>query len=480
MPNAPQPESAHVGHSHDEAVSGRQSGLSRCAAAVSHGRLLRDVFRRRQDGRPRAGPGAHQPRQGRERRADGRLSVSSARKLPRQADRRRPAGRDLRAGRRPQAGQGTGPPRSDAHRHRRHASPTTRCSIREPATTWPPSSASGDSAEQLSGLAWVELSTGRFHAACFPAARSSPTNWRASTRPNACWPKTPTPPAGACSIRPSCSRDGPAGPFRIDPAREVLLKHFGTASLEGFGFDDADCAGDPRRRRRARLSHRNAKSVAGAHRSRWSAIRPATRWRSTRRRAAAWKSRGTMRDGRREGSLLAVLDRTVTAMGSRLLADWLANPLDRRRARSTSGSTPWPNWSPTPALADELRETLRGIYDLQRLLARVTTGRASPRDLALRRPHAGRGCRQIKAKITARRSALLGQLEERARSVLPRCAAGSSRRWSTTARWRAARAASSATASAPSWTRCASWPAAASSGSPAIRPRKPSGPASRA
>ena len=35
----------------------------------------------------------------------------------------------------------------------------------------------------------------------------------------------------------------------------------------------------------------------------------------------------TLRDGRREGSLLAVLDRTVTAMGSRLLAEWLANPL---------------------------------------------------------------------------------------------------------------------------------------------------------
>jgi len=35
----------------------------------------------------------------------------------------------------------------------------------------------------------------------------------------------------------------------------------------------------------------------------------------------------TIREGRREGSLLAVLDQTVTAMGSRLLADWVANPL---------------------------------------------------------------------------------------------------------------------------------------------------------
>ena len=35
----------------------------------------------------------------------------------------------------------------------------------------------------------------------------------------------------------------------------------------------------------------------------------------------------TIREGRREGSLLWVLDRTVTAMGSRLLAQWVANPL---------------------------------------------------------------------------------------------------------------------------------------------------------
>src|SRR5437763_16897423 len=35
----------------------------------------------------------------------------------------------------------------------------------------------------------------------------------------------------------------------------------------------------------------------------------------------------TLRDGKREGSLLGVLDRTVTCLGARLLADWLASPL---------------------------------------------------------------------------------------------------------------------------------------------------------
>jgi DNA mismatch repair protein MutS len=117
----------------------------------------------------------------------------------------------------------------------------------------------------------------------------------------------------------------------------------------------------------------------------------------------------TLREGRREGSLLAVLDRTVTAMGSRLLADWVANPLidvtaiNRRLdavAELVAGRR----------LTDELRQQLRGIYDMQRLLARITTGRASPRDLA----HISQtlaALPAVKAKLAGRRSELLVQLD---------------------------------------------------------------------
>src|SRR5262249_27508653 len=89
----------------------------------------------------------------------------------------------------------------------------------------------------------------------------------------------------------------------------------------------------------------------------------------------------TIRTGSREGSLLAVIDKTVTPMGARLLADWIANPLtnlaaiDARldavaRLTGAAGSR------------EALRSELRGVYDLERLLARVATGRASPRDLS--------------------------------------------------------------------------------------------------
>ena len=49
--------------------------------------------------------------------------------------------------------------------------------------------------------------------------------------------------------------------------------------------------------------------------------------------AATWRSleiTQTLRDGRRDGALLGVIDRTVTSMGARTLADWLRQAFDRR------------------------------------------------------------------------------------------------------------------------------------------------------
>ncbi|MGA2798384.1 MAG: DNA mismatch repair protein MutS, partial [Thermoguttaceae bacterium] len=117
----------------------------------------------------------------------------------------------------------------------------------------------------------------------------------------------------------------------------------------------------------------------------------------------------TLREGRREGSLLAILDRTVTAMGSRLLAQWLANPLtDAALLRARHEAVD--ELVADASLCAELIETLRRVYDVERLLARVTTGRASPRDLGF----LGRTLRWLpglKAKLTARKSPLINELE---------------------------------------------------------------------
>jgi DNA mismatch repair protein MutS len=117
----------------------------------------------------------------------------------------------------------------------------------------------------------------------------------------------------------------------------------------------------------------------------------------------------TMREGRRDGSLLAVLDHTVTAMGSRMLAEWVASPLtdcDEINERLDAVE----ELIADGALRRELREQLRDVYDIERLLARVTTGRCSPRDLRF----IGRtlaSLPKIKAKLTARKSMLLQKLE---------------------------------------------------------------------
>ena len=86
------------------------------------------------------------------------------------------------------------------------------------------------------------------------------------------------------------------------------------------------------------------------------------------------------RDNTRQGTLLQAVDRTCTAPGARLLASWLARPLAAVDAISARHDA-------VEALINEdstresLREALDAVYDLERLLARVATGRCHARDL---------------------------------------------------------------------------------------------------
>src|SRR6201999_1720577 len=85
--------------------------------------------------------------------------------------------------------------------------------------------------------------------------------------------------------------------------------------------------------------------------------------------------------GERRGSLLDAIDRTVTAAGSRLLAQRLAAPLTdgaaiARRLDAVSAFV-----ADSPARED-IRAILRGAPDMSRALARLSVGRGGPRDLA--------------------------------------------------------------------------------------------------
>jgi DNA mismatch repair protein MutS len=85
--------------------------------------------------------------------------------------------------------------------------------------------------------------------------------------------------------------------------------------------------------------------------------------------------------GERRGSLLAAIDRTVTAAGSRLLAQRLAAPLTdpAEIAHRLDAVSAFVNDS---AMRGDLRGTLKTVPDLARALARIVVGRGGPRDLA--------------------------------------------------------------------------------------------------
>jgi DNA mismatch repair protein MutS len=111
-------------------------------------------------------------------------------------------------------------------------------------------------------------------------------------------------------------------------------------------------------------------------------------------------------DGRRQGSLLAVIDRTVTGAGARLLAERLAAPLaslapiQARLAEVTGFVT-------DAAARDGCRERLKGVADIARALSRLVLGRGGPRDLrALATGLAA--ARTLQAGLKAREPALAG------------------------------------------------------------------------
>lgn len=88
----------------------------------------------------------------------------------------------------------------------------------------------------------------------------------------------------------------------------------------------------------------------------------------------------TLMGGRRAGSLLHIIDKTVTALGGRMLRHWLSYPLvdvDAINARLDAVT----ELVSRPALRDDLRAALDDVYDLERLCGKVSSGTANARDL---------------------------------------------------------------------------------------------------
>ncbi|MDR3639144.1 MAG: DNA mismatch repair protein MutS, partial [Isosphaeraceae bacterium] len=259
------------------------------------------------------------------------------------------------------------------------------------------------------GLAWAELSTGRFALTAVSrteladeVARLQPAETLISeTNLDSPWVRALRAQAGlAITSRPSWD-------FQPEQARTALFEHFRTVTLTGFGVDDealeVQAAG-------ALIAYlRDTQKSSIAHITRLTPHRRAETMALDEMTRRSLELSRTLRDGKRDGSLLQVIDRTVTPMGARLLADWLTTPLTRLD-RIHERQDALEELLRDPGLRGDLRAALSEAYDLERLAARVGTGRATPRDLvALARTLAL--LPKIKARLTARSAPKLKELE---------------------------------------------------------------------
>ncbi|MEK6302043.1 MAG: DNA mismatch repair protein MutS [Acidobacteriota bacterium] len=165
--------------------------------------------------------------------------------------------------------------------------------------------------------------------------------------------------------------------FQIDRAAELLQTHFAVASLEGFGLAGHDLAIAAAG---AALHYaRETQKQEATHISGLSYFEPSDYLildSPTVRNLELVEAL----DGSRSRTLLGVIDETVTGMGSRLLKQWLLRPsmkIGELNARLDSVD----ELRAALILRDRLRGELKQIADLERLMARISLGRATPRDL---------------------------------------------------------------------------------------------------
>ncbi|MFK8112907.1 MAG: DNA mismatch repair protein MutS [Rubripirellula sp.] len=231
--------------------------------------------------------------------------------------------------------------------------------------------------EPMVGIAWAELSSGRFEAGTFAKSRIEDELERIGPaeviyREDDVHFSPDTTAPWAWTARPAWS-------FAEDAANETLTKQFSVHNLEGFGFESSDApavraAGAVltylQETQRGNLDH--FRSLSSHQLSGFLQIDAATR--------RSLEITRTLRSGSREGSLLGVIDRTCTAMGSRLLADWIAAPLiDPAQIDARLDAVH--EFFDDPKFRSSIRDTLKQIFDLTRLLGRIATGRTGPRDL---------------------------------------------------------------------------------------------------
>ena len=166
--------------------------------------------------------------------------------------------------------------------------------------------------------------------------------------------------------------------FERRSAYELLKEHFQVASLEGFGCEElgpgVGSAGAIiyylKETQKTTLSHINrlrpyrAASYLVLHRSGQKSLELCR----------------TLHTGEREGSLLAILDRTTTPMGARLLKRWLLLPL-RDVAAIQERASAVEEFVKESGYREKIKAALERVYDIERITSRISTRRVNARHL---------------------------------------------------------------------------------------------------
>lgn len=166
--------------------------------------------------------------------------------------------------------------------------------------------------------------------------------------------------------------------FGYDFAYETLLRHFKTHSLKGFGVEELKLGLVAAGAALFYLSETQKGKLPHIHR--------VTRYASDQYMALDPQTKrnlelvASMQSGGHEGTLVQILDETLTPMGGRLLRKWLVRPL-RQVENITKRLSAVESLFKSSRLRENARSELREVGDLERLAAKVCTGRASPRDL---------------------------------------------------------------------------------------------------
>ena len=233
------------------------------------------------------------------------------------------------------------------------------------------------------GVAWLDISTGTFRVFETAAGRTLEEEIRRIGPRELLLPEGAKDGDDPLLVSVRAAVDGasvsrwPDRFFEPRAAYEQLTGQMGTVSLEGFGCEEMTAA----IRAAGALVHyvRETQKRAVGQLTRIETHAPARYLTIDEVSARNLELFRNIRSGSRKGTLLSVIDRTITAMGARRMKEWLQYPLvsaEAIRSRQDAVAAALEN----PSARKTLRELLSDIHDLERLGSKAVMGHATPRD----------------------------------------------------------------------------------------------------